>query len=506
MEVDWLDCNATRLLRRPDEFSASGRVLPSIFVPGVAKAGTSFLWGCIAEAFRPARICESDSTARWSQCSGRRYVLPALTSQRDGLVSLGAKEPFTFLDSRELDWPALLNGSAEAISQLLGPPLPLCQWDIERQATPVAPSAFRLRKVWRTSQPIVVTLQSALRRRMRSYCSRSPSDGCVRARGSKSAAAAEAAPSGRSHFRTAWPLASELGDAHAVIADGTPNYINSAQALWRIHWLHAQAPAAARFVVALRDPIERAISEYRMFSSWGWDSGPFAQKASRQVEQLAECWNAKFAHDGTLSSSSVGGGGGGIGARAADPTTAPAWIPLHERHLLARSERVHPAWVHRTLLACFDHGHVSTRYIRNSMPEVGLAAARAFWSPSQFMLLFMEDAQLMRGAALVARLAAFTGLTMPRHPVGPKCDAAAACASIVHGQRCQSGHAASRHGKDGASATARFLGNATVARLRRFFSPSLEALIALAADSFEPEATLRRLEAMRDSYSQTELA
>ena len=58
-----LACNASRL-REPlggqDAFSIAARVIPTLFVPGVPKAGTSFLWGCLVEAFRPARVCEAD--------------------------------------------------------------------------------------------------------------------------------------------------------------------------------------------------------------------------------------------------------------------------------------------------------------------------------------------------------------------------------------------------------------------------------------------------------------
>ncbi len=131
--------------------------------------------------------------------------------------------------------------------------------------------------------------------------------------------------------------------------------------------------------------------------------------------------------------------------------------------------------------------------------QVGLAAARDGWRADQFLMLFVDDARAMRGPALVARLAAFTGLTAPRRPVGPKCDAAAACAAIVHNQRCHAAHHGAQPGAQHGAA-ARLLGNASLARLRRFFAPSLEALLALLEGTFEPAAAETRLRAMRAAY------
>ena len=290
-----LACNATRLSAAGGSGTdaLTARMLPSLFVPGMPKAGTSFVWGCLMEAFRPSRVCQSDSASDWRQCAGRQYVLPALTAGRDGLVSPAAKEPFTFVRDGGLDWTALKSGDPSALGQLLGPALPLCQWEFDQQAATIpatveASSTFRLRKFLasrdRHESPRLAALRQALKHRMSLYCRQGVPNMVTTRRMS-----CVTSEDGTTSFRTALPVVSEMGTARARVVDATPNYLTSPDALRRIHWLHAAAPSAVRFVVLLRDPIERTLSEYRMFHAWGWDRGALAPKLERQIAELGRC-------------------------------------------------------------------------------------------------------------------------------------------------------------------------------------------------------------------------
>ena len=250
-----LECNSSRLLHPLTATDVTSRVLPSIFIPGMPKAGTSFLWGCVTEAFRPARVCGSDDWA--NRCGAeKRFALPSLAGHHDGmLVSPGSKEPFTFVREGGINWTALAmaperfasGASAAALGLLLGPSLPLCMWQIDAQAITLPRAAisstFQLRKLFGTPNPPawLTALRVALLERMRVFCRQMPHS-CRGGRGGRGSTN-ERAESRRRHaqwFRTALPVSSELGDPRAAsLVDGTPNYLTSPTALQRIHWLHA---------------------------------------------------------------------------------------------------------------------------------------------------------------------------------------------------------------------------------------------------------------------------
>ncbi len=56
------------------------RVMPTIFVAGPAKSGSTFLWECIQQSFHPSRVCAGSDVRAWADlpCEGKRFVLPAL--------------------------------------------------------------------------------------------------------------------------------------------------------------------------------------------------------------------------------------------------------------------------------------------------------------------------------------------------------------------------------------------------------------------------------------------
>ena len=59
-----------------------GRVMPTIFVAGPAKSGSTFLWDCVQQTFHPEQVC-GGRVPSWADgpCSSRAFVLPAVGSE-----------------------------------------------------------------------------------------------------------------------------------------------------------------------------------------------------------------------------------------------------------------------------------------------------------------------------------------------------------------------------------------------------------------------------------------
>ena len=89
------------------------RVMPTVFVAGPAKSGSTFLWECIHSAFHPQRVCGSTEAAGWSdeRCAGRRFVLPPLSSD--------VTQPACFRFEKESTLGTRLEGPTEYVKELL---------------------------------------------------------------------------------------------------------------------------------------------------------------------------------------------------------------------------------------------------------------------------------------------------------------------------------------------------------------------------------------------------
>ena len=59
-----------------------GRVMPTIFVAGPAKSGSTFLWDCVQQTFHPEQVC-GGRVSSWADgpCGSRAFVLPAVGSE-----------------------------------------------------------------------------------------------------------------------------------------------------------------------------------------------------------------------------------------------------------------------------------------------------------------------------------------------------------------------------------------------------------------------------------------
>lgn len=65
-----------------------------------------------------------------------------------------------------------------------------------------------------------------------------------------------------------------------------------------MRWMYEGAvdPAALRFVLLMRDPLERSYSNWLMFRQWNWeDEANFTRAAEVELDNLRECDPATFA-------------------------------------------------------------------------------------------------------------------------------------------------------------------------------------------------------------------
>lgn len=71
-----------------------GRVMPTVFVAGPAKSGSTFLWDCVQQTFHPEQVCNGH-TEMWADgpCASRAFVLPAVGTEDSNPACLNiAKE------------------------------------------------------------------------------------------------------------------------------------------------------------------------------------------------------------------------------------------------------------------------------------------------------------------------------------------------------------------------------------------------------------------------------
>lgn len=86
----------------------------------------------------------------------------------------------------------------------------------------------------------------------------------------------------RAHFPTAREVARrgrELGGARPVVLEATPAYMFRADAPAR---LHATVPDA-KLLAVLRDPVERALSNWKLAGEWGGQYGSFADEIEHEL-------------------------------------------------------------------------------------------------------------------------------------------------------------------------------------------------------------------------------
>ena len=372
-------------------------VLPSLFVPGFPKSATTWLYACLVDAFSLWRSdCAVTLGSNTSSCT-QRFLLTAMSASRrlrGELMLDSVKETFYYGGSRQNLYRRDLLTLHGPDAALPGEPQ-LWPWLLPlRKATRglAAQSVLegRLERVCtRASGPCkeveVRGKGKGLRRRQESDTCVHP--GChrvTRHRPETSSAACSweedqvGVQMGRNTSHCVFsmlPWASERSSARFVVGDFTPNYLCDAQALARLR-ASSPRPDLLRFVVLMREPSARALSEWSMFAlAWAWDPlERFEDSLIMRIANLRDCNRTLFRNVALLRS-----------------------LPTHE--LAAYLSR------------CWNRGG-SMMYATTSLYSVCVMHALRIFPRDQFLFLRYEDLMRMDTEAVLKLIARFSGLSV----------------------------------------------------------------------------------------------
>mmetsp|Transcript_15203 Transcript_15203/g.35367 ORF Transcript_15203/g.35367 Transcript_15203/m.35367 type:complete len:704 (-) Transcript_15203:239-2350(-) len=157
--------------------------------------------------------------------------------------------------------------------------------------------------------------------------------------------------------------------------DGCPYNLGSSQAPSVLRHMHASAAIARqmRFVVLVRDPVDRAYSEWAMTSRWRGamhKAGNFGAHARSQAKTLQACC------------------GGRLGALVRGEVADQEFYTLYDR--------------------CIDADYYA--YVKNSMYGLHLRSWLRYFPPESFLLLQTEKMAQTQPADLLGQIARFAGL------------------------------------------------------------------------------------------------
>jgi hypothetical protein len=298
-------------------------VIPTLLLPCCAKAGTTFLHGCMTLAFSAERVCESSFVDRWAlgeqRCQNRSYLLP-VCSLKNGVQPVERKELFFYGGISPYD-PGWVRG----FQHMIGPGVPLCHYK-HGCDSPAFLSAFKAQIPM--SETVLPRVATAL-----------------------------------------FPGARTI--------DATPNYLCSPQAFKNfVSSYSAKDLGRFRFIVALRDPMARAYSEWSMFSNWNGENRTFETAVADELRTLRRCDEE---------------------------------LVKHPHSLLTRG----PKELLFLFSKCFQG--VAKDYVRNSMYAACLAPWLKKFDRSQFLFLQAEEMKVWTAVELLTRISNFTGLTLRSH-------------------------------------------------------------------------------------------
>lgn len=402
--------------RAPDSIGG----FPFLMLLGTSKGGSTFLFACMQEAFHPRVVCGADDAAAWSRerCGARRFLLAGLRasvvlSRRHPGVSVPAG-PLSLRINPIKENYVLTRGmyrgprvEPERTRFYRGPALPLDLWEARNKRVHSEPGRVRawldalLRSCARSIGdgercPVRDFRDLGQPYSYRGLAAAREGEACGFFRAPPPADAAHANVSvGRlcahrgpdylnrifSEVRAFAPPPLEGApptrpwESRLLSFDGCPYNLGSAQAPSILqHMLDRAAVAAAmRFIVLVRDPVDRAYSEWAMTNRWGDKmhvGGTFGAHAREQVRLLEAC---------------VGG----------------------RMRALVRGE-MGDAEFSRVYERCIDADYYA--YVKNSLYGLHLRNWLRYFRAEAFLLLETERMAHTPPAELLRRIASFVGL------------------------------------------------------------------------------------------------
>lgn len=397
---------------------------PYLMLLGTSKGGSTFLFECMEQAFHPRVVCGADNASRWTRefCGERRFLLPAVRLHYvPPDAAAGRAQPTVRINSIKENYVftrGMYRGpTVEPERQRFyrGPKLPLSFWE-HRRWTTSDPAAARemLRATMRACAEHVGANQSCPLRDFRAEGRPYSFRGMENAREGEGCGFKRGPPPpddevgisthplckarGRGYVNRnlldvrAFPPVppdappGEPWRARLLAYDGCPYNLGSARApdILQHMFSSARAAAAMRFIVLLRDPIDRAYSEWAMTNRWRGQmhaGGTFWRHARQQVAELRECLGAELAPmlHGNLSDA--------------------RFVELYHE--------------------CISADYYS--YIKNSLYGLHLRNWLRYFPPESFLLMETEKMARMKAPQLLAFVARFTGLhfdaaEFARHP------------------------------------------------------------------------------------------
>lgn len=394
---------------------------PFFMLLGTSKGGSTFLFKCLQEAFHPRVVCGADEAAAWTaeRCGSRRFLLSGLRlslrlDKRPGGASLPAGPLALRLNTIKENY-VLTNGmyrgprvEPERTRFFRGPALPLELWEA-RNARGTHSEPGRVRRWLRAAlaacaRSIGDDEACPLRdfrgldrpHAWRGLASAREGEACgfLRAPPPADAAQADASVGGLcarrgpgyanrlfSEVRAFAPPLPEGApparpwESRLLSADGCPYNFGSGRAPSILSGMLARGPAvgAMRFVVLLREPVDRAYSEWAMTNRWGSGmhmGGRFSTHARRQAAQLDACMRGRL-------------------------------------RALVRGE-VDDSEFGELYARCVDADYYA--YVSNSLYGLHLRSWLRFFDPGSFLLLQTERMARTPPAELLRVIADFAGL------------------------------------------------------------------------------------------------
>lgn len=371
----WLD--AMRRAREQPEREPVNvtRLIPTLVFIGNPKCGSTFLWDCVRSGiFDPSNVCGRDSST-WRTCA-RRHLITAF----------GPRKEFNFYDRHFY--------LGHGWGWYVGPEIPIASWERTGPAwaldAPRAMDAPNRRGAFtpacRKAQADDPAVKGVCRKPTERWrCEYS--EACVpigpvagRELGVKSVL-----------LDHALPRRADVSP-YAVSADPSINYFLKAGPR-AMRWMYEGAvdPPALRFVLLLRDPLERTYSNWLMFRQWQWEDEPnFTRAAEVEINDLRACDPATFA----------------------DPAGRLPALPQAELDAYHAS----------CLLGGKKH---LLNHVRGSMYAVGALQWFRWFAPKQFLVLDNDEVRALKAEELLGRIAAHTGLHLELPQVGnfrPSCE------------------------------------------------------------------------------------